>query len=258
MKLPPIALAALLLVPGSHAIAQTTATAPQVIQPWKLDVGLNYVTGKYGLSQDTTVWVQTTSVSYEANPWKFEATLPLVSLHGPATIIGNVGRASSTTERGLGDVTMAATYKILQPGAKVSDFDVTGRVKLPTADQAKGLGTGQTDFDLEANYHHSFGTLTPFATLGYRFLGRSTAYPLKDGLYSTVGVAAPLEGSDNTVGAALTWRQPIVAGADHATELMAFLNHRMDAGWHATTYVLTGFTNASPDLGVGASVGFKF
>lgn len=257
MKSSTFALCTFLCVAGL-ARAQTTAPAPAAVYPWSVDVGLNYVTGDYGLSQDTDVWVQTTAISYEETNWRFNATVPLVSISGPASIVGDVGRGSTATERGLGDVTVAATYKFVQPETGFSDFDFTTRVKLPTANEDKGLGTGKTDVNLEVNYHHSLGTITPFATVGYRFLGHSNAYPLKDGVYATLGMAAPISNDGSTAGVALTWREKIVDGADDATEAMVFASHPLNERWKLQGFALAGFTDASPKFGLGTSVGFKF
>ena len=189
------------------AAAQTTLPTVAIEpNPWRLDIGLNYVTGDYGLSQSTDVWLQTNTISHEQDAWRFDLMVPFISVTGPASVIGSVSRGSTATERGLGDMTVAATYKFFNPGTEVSDFDLTVRFKLPTADDSKGLGTGRTDTNFEVNYHHSLGTVTPFATAGYRFLGRSTAYPLQDGFYTTLGLAAPIADGSTTSGLALTWR----------------------------------------------------
>jgi hypothetical protein len=255
MKLHALPFAAALLCLAGVAPAQTVAPAPT---PWDLDVGLTYVTGDYGLSQDTDVWVQTSTINYAADAWHFSATVPLLSISGPASVVGNVGRADTSTERGLGDITLAAAYKIIDSGTGVSDFDFTTRVKLPTANEDKGLGTGKTDVNFELNYHHSLGRVTPFATLGYRFMGHSAAYPLKDGFYTTLGLAAPIAQDGTTAGLALTWRQRIVDGADNAEEAMVFLSHPFNARWKMQAYTLAGFTDASPNFGLGGLVGYKF
>jgi hypothetical protein len=257
MKLHSFPLAAALFCVAGLGHAQTVTPTP-ALTPWDLDVGLNYVTGDYGLSQDTDVWVQTTTINYEQDVWHLSATVPLISITGPASVVGNVSRADTSTERGLGDITLAAAYKITNSGTGRSDFDFTTRVKLPTANEDKGLGTGKTDFNFELNYHHTIGRVTPFATLGYRFLGHSAAYPLKDGFYTTLGVATPIAQDGTTAGLALTWRERIVDGADNAEEAMVFLSHPLNTRWKLQGYALTGFTDASPNLGLGGLIGYKF
>lgn len=255
MKHTPLALGGTLLALTLSAWAQT-APAP-VSHPLTLDVGLTYVTGNYGLSENTDVWVQTSAIKYEMDSWRFQALLPIVAIAGPSSIVGNVSRPNNSSAQGIGDVTLAATY--LVPGAAdgQSNFDFTGRIKLPTADDAKGLGTGKTDYYIEGNYHHTFGKIMPFATLGYRFLGRSAAYPVKDGCYATVGVARPMT-ERTTAGVALTWRERIVTDADDATEAMVFIAHQLDSDWRLQGFALTGFTDASPTLGLGISAAYKF
>ncbi|HEY5552553.1 MAG TPA: hypothetical protein VIK52_11735 [Opitutaceae bacterium] len=251
---------ATLILCGASLVFSLPATAQAPLIPdesWSLDVGLNYVTGDFGFEQDTDVWLQVTTIHFESQPLHIQASIPFVSISGPASVIGTVGRPSTGRERGLGDASFAATYKFTDTATGISDLDFTVRVKFPTADEDKGLGTGETDTNLEFNYHHSFRAFTPFATLGYRFLGSSATYPLEDGFYSTAGIAAPID--DRTVGGlALTWRERIVADADHATEAMIFISHQLDGRWKVQGFALSGFTDASPNFGAGGLVGYKF
>lgn len=238
------------------ALSATAQSLPP--RPWEVSAGLTYVTGDYGLNADTDVWVQTTSLSHDQDAWKFTATVPVIRLSGPSSIIGDVGRPGTSSVTGLGDVSVAAAYKIIDPATGTSDFDFTTRLKLPTADENKGLGTGETDVNLELNYHRTAGATTPFATLGYRFLGSSPAYPLRDGFYATVGVAAPLTTEGTVGGLAFTWREKIVANSEDALEAMAFISHALSERTKLQTFVLTGFSDASPNFGIGAQLGYKF
>lgn len=249
----PFTFSILLLALGITARAQTTAPLP-----WEVSGGLTYVTGDYGLNADTDVWVQTTSITYQQDAWKFTGTVPIVSLSGPASVVGEVGRPGSSSETGLGDVTLAATYSFINPETKTANFDFTTRLKLPTADEAKGLGTGKADVNFELNYRHPVGRVTPFATLGYRIVGSSAAYPLKNGVYTTAGVAAPVSTDGTVAGLALTWREKIVSYSDDSFEAMAFISHPLSERLKLQAFVLRGFTDASPNLGLGAQVGYRF
>lgn len=243
------------LVLATHARSQGTVQNP--VEPWSLDVGLNYVTGDFGFEQDTDVWLQMTTIHFEPDPLHLQLSVPFVSISGPASVIGTVGRPSTGRERGLGDVSFAATYKFTNPSSDISNLDFTARVKLPTADEDDGLGTGETDSSFEFSYRWMLGRFTPFATVGYRFLGSSAAYPLEDGFFTTAGVAAPIR--ERTVGGlALSWREQIVNGADDATEAMVFVSHRLDDRWKVQGFALSGFTDASPDFGVGGLLGYRF
>lgn len=132
-------------------------------------------------------------------------------------------------------------------------LETTARLKWPVADSERGLGTGTTDVYLQLDGYRSFGSFTPFTAAGYRWLGNNPRYRLRDGMYGSVGSLYRLTTSV-TVGASLDWRQRILAGGDHAAEATMLLVYRIDERWNMIGYVLKGFSDASPDVGVGLAV----
>lgn len=243
----------------SILISPVTAQTVADVNPnhWEVDVGLNYLKGDFGFSRDTTLWMQATTIHYREDPVHFQVMVPVLSIEGPASIIGDVGRPMMARARGLGDVTISGTYKFADGLTGISNWDVTARMKIPTADEEKGLGTGETGSDFEVGYHRKLGAFTPFATIGYRVLGDSAIYQLQNGFYTTAGVAKPL--SEETVGGvAVSWREKLTATSDNAMEAMIFLSHDLDAKWKLQGFALTGFTDASPDVGFGGLVGLRF
>lgn len=238
------------------------AVAPATV---KLGVGYDYSRGDYGLAQDTEVTFVPAHLSYDQGRWGFKASIPFINIKGPATVVAGGGtgtgagaptRPTTSSESGLGDVTLAATYHA-RPVPGELNIDLSGRVKFGTADEAKGLGTGETDFYTQIDLYQNFGVITPFANVGYRFLGSSQAYQLKDGFYATAGAAFRV--SDKTVvGAAYDWRSRIIDGAEHGTDALAFVSVTPDETWNVLGYVLVGFNDASPDLGVGTLLSYKF
>jgi hypothetical protein len=246
---------------ASVAFAQTVPPPASTV---RTDLSVNYSRGDYGLADDTEVYVTLLNTTYESPSWRLQAALPVLNIKGPATVVGNIGegvtsapgRPTNSSETGLGDVTLGAAYKF-GPVAQGINLDFGARVKLPTADEDKGLGTGEFDTYVQADAYKKIGKIVPFGTLGYRFLGSNQTYRLKDGVFASGGIASPVT-STTTVGASLNWRERIVAGGDHATELMAFAMRTLDAQWRVQGYVLKGFTDASPDLGLGAMVGYQF
>src|SRR5882672_6521935 len=143
--------------------------------------GVNYSTGKYGTSSETKILSIPFSARYETDPWTFKLTVPYLSITSPANVIPGVGRIDSsgrpkrrtftgtTTQSGLGDTVASATYNAYYNAAAERGLDLTGRVKLPTADADKGLGTGSTDESVQVDVYQTFDRLTLFADVGYTF-----------------------------------------------------------------------------------------
>ena len=251
------------LLAGSPLLAEETVVTetPPVI---KLGAGFDYSRGDYGFTQATEVFMVPVNLSVDKDRWAFKATLPYITIKGPATVVTGTGgattgapaRPTSQSESGIGDAMVSATYHA-RPVPGELNIDLTGRVKFPTADDDKGLGTGETDFYAQIDLYQNFGTITPFGSFGYRILGTNATFPLKDGFYASAGAAFRV--SDKTVvGAAYDWRSRIIDGAENGTDAIAFISTNPNDRWNVLAYVLKGFNDASPDYGVGGALTYKF
>ncbi len=252
---------------AATALAQSSTATPAAVKTTsgvlKVGTGFDYSTGKYGFTQSTEVWSIPLNLSYDVQHWAFKATIPYLTIKGPASVVaGTAGtegipaRPTTNTEADIGDVTLSGTYHARPvPGALNIDF--TGRVKFGTAPVNKGLGTGETDYYTQVDLYQNFGTITPFATIGYRFLGRNATFELKDGAYVTAGAAFRVS-SKTVVGAAYDWRSRIVNGAQNGSDALAFISANPTSVWNLLGYLLVGFNSASPDIGVGGQITYKF
>lgn len=243
---------------SSGLMAQSDSYPPLL----SVSSGFDYSRGSYGFDTDTEVFMVPVNFSYETGSWVFRAGLPWIRVDGPANVAsgGQFGavpeRPTMSSESGLGDATLGATYRFA-PVFETVNIDLTGRLKFGTADVDKGLGTGENDQYLQADFSRSFGALTPFVTVGYRFMGSSPAYPLRDGAFYSGGLFYRYS-PYTSYGVAYDWRQRLMDGGDPARELTGFLVHRLDDRWSVQVYALTGFSDASADLGGGALVNYRY
>lgn len=250
-------------------IASTPLVSEQVVvqeNPTiiKLGTGYDYSRGDYGFTQETEVSLVPLNLTVDKDRWDFKASLPYITIKGPASVVTGSGgaasgappRPTSQSESGLGDLTLSATYHA-RPVPGELNIDFTGRVKLGTADEDKGLGTGETDYYAQIDLYQNFGVITPFANFGYRVLGSNATFPLKDGFYATAGAAFRVS-PKTVVGAAYDWRSRIIAGAENGTDAIAFISTNPNDRWNALAYLLKGFNDASPDFGIGGALTYKF
>lgn len=250
MKTKSIVLSVLLL-PATAALAQT----------WVVTGGFDYTTGDYGSSSDTDVFTIPVSLSYEIDRWTYKVMVPYVYISGPADVVSGVGfvgrsgvRSGGGSASGFGDPVFSATYATLQDPEGLN-LDLTGKLKLGIADE--NFSTGESDLMFQADVYQSFGEWTPFGTLGYRFLGDPDAVNLKGGFYLAAGASYRLD-EPTRVGAVLDWRESIRDGIDDEVEVSVFINRRINEQWTGQAYVLKGFSDASPDYGLGGSLSYKF
>lgn len=237
--------------------AQTTvATRPPAVA--SVATGFDYSRGDYGFATDTEVLSVPLNLGYESGPWLLSAGFSHLTIKGPATVVGGSGatRPTAASESGLGDIYLGATYQF---GQVVGSMDLAAsfRVKLPTADEDRGLGTGATDYYGELTLSRTVGNATPFLTAGYRVLGDSSTYQLLDGAYVSGGAHFRLSPS-SIVSAVLNWRRAIVAGGEDSTDAMLMFTHDFSASWRLLAYGLAGFTTGSPDIGTGLQVSYRF
>lgn len=259
----------LLMLPTA-VIAQDAATPPAPPVPTApppaevtLSTGLDYSRGDYGFNADTEVFAVPLTVTYASGPWSFQASQAWLSIDGPASVVltgaqtgGAAGRPVSSRESGVGDIWLGITHRS-QPFGPDLDVAFTGRIKLGTADEDKGLGSGETDYYAQFDFSRTVGATTPYLTLGYRWLGANALYPLRDGAYASAGFVRQLSGPTQA-GLAVDWRARVVSGGDAACELTAFATHHLDERWSLHGYALTGLTDASPDFGLGTSINYRF
>ncbi len=78
-------------------------------------------------------------------------------------------------EDGWGDVTAYLKYRIWGEGENYPAFSFKPQVKIPTADENKGLGSGKADYGLTAVFSKSFTGLNLHFNAGYTWIGEKGA-----------------------------------------------------------------------------------
>ena len=188
---------------------------------------------------------------------------------GPANVIPGVGTfdqsgrrkrrsfAGTSTESGLGDTVLSATYTAYYNEDSLAGVDLTGRVKLPTADADKGLGTGSTDESVQLDLYRTFDRVTLFGDVGYTFFGDSDFVQLQNTVNYGVGFSNKFSATDS-VGVSYDARQRASVGGFPQRDLTGFWNHRTGRDTKLQAYVSKGLARGSPDFGVGVSALFGF
>lgn len=246
------ALAGTLIALGVHA---------QEASPLTLGAGLHYSAGEYGTSSTTRITALAATARYESGPWVYRATVPYLRIDGESAVIPGVGsvRGVSTrrTESGLGDIVLGATYAAYYDPASTLGLDLTGKLKLATADEAKGLGTGEHDVVFLVELYRTFERITGFGGIGYHILGDAPGQPLDNVWSANLGASYKLDERDSA-GLSLDGRQRVVPGGARQRELTGFFMRKLDRFWKAQAYALIGLADGSPDWGFGLSAARPF
>ena len=227
----------------------------------KLSTGFDYSTGDYGDTQDTEItYIPVTAKAYMGD-FTGSLTVPYVRIEGPGSVIGGgdasvqqTGTGVITTESGLGDVVAGLTYTVDLDQYK-SYVDLTGKVKFPTADEDKGLGTGEADYTLLVEGTKMIGDAYVSAGLGRKFVGDSPALNLSDVWLGSVGAGYQVTPQFG-VGASYDYRESAGSG-ENPSEMTAFATYKVTPDVSVQAYGVAGFSDGSPDHSVGMQIGYK-
>ncbi len=232
---------------------------------WRVGTGFDYSTGDYGDSVDTDIMYVPFNLSYHHDQWVAKLSVPWIQIKGPGSVIGagdggvviGGGEDEVNTESGLGDIWASLSYSLQSFPTEWGYLDLIGKVKFPTADEDRGLGTGEMDYTLQVDYFKSLGKFSPMATLAYKIKGDPDDYEIDNVFYLSVGADYRYNKEIN-FGATLDFQEASSSQSDDALELFAYLGYRFSDSFLVTGYGYTGFTNGSPDIGGGAQLRFTF
>lgn len=260
-----------------------------------LSTGVDFSSGDYGDTRDTDILFVPVSARYRTGDVSFQLVIPYISVDGPGDVVPGDGGPiltdncariqftrpqlferfcsaeeapiddnTSSSASGLGDIVLGASYTL--PAAMTGDFGITfeGRVKLPTADKDDALGTGETDGSVAIDAAWYGAAITPFARLGYRFLGDPTftdeladfTVDLQNGFTGSAGFSVPI--GRQSVTFAYDYLEASVASVEDIHELSASLYTPLGDALALTAYGVAGLTDSSPDFALGLSLRYTF
>jgi len=224
------------------------AAPPGLLMTYSFDS----LSGKFGQPTETKARSFTLGATLVGEGYRASLFVPYISLEGPGTLVagtvtGNAGPPRRSAQ-GLGD--MVATYtRDLVGGIQTKGFalSATGLVKIATGNEDKGLGTGKTDYGVQADvayrFNNGFG-LT--AVVGRQYYGDTPQLRLQDGNYSTVGVNFPL-GNSLFVNLNTSERDALLVGTPKRKERAISAVYALSAATALQFGYTTGQSTASPD-----------
>jgi len=255
---------------GLIALAAMLSFSAHAEDTLNLSVGSEYTSGKYGAATSTNVWFFPVTASYQMDNTSISLTVPYVLITGSSVGIGTIGNqiqmgggmnggtnASRRVTAGLGDVVLAATQNIYANIEHDWAIDLTGNIKFGTADSTKGLGTGKNDYSVQADFSQYFGDTDLFGTVGWRKMGNPTGIMFNNPWFTSVGAGYSLS-QTTRIGLAYDFRQKLIDGTANFSELLAFFNYNISDQSRIQMYLLKGFTDNSPDFGMGATLNLSY
>jgi hypothetical protein len=251
------------------------AFAAQAETKVDLSTGVSYSSGEYGDTTSTDVLVVPFSAKIRTGHWTFKASVPFLRIDGPAdaTIVlddngggrgGNSGPGGGRdrpeddgdtvtgidrNESGIGDTTLSAMYSFEEIGDSSAYIDVSGRVRLPTGDEDKGLGIGATDYGLSTEIG-----IDKDGGGGYVSFGRRLQR--EDGWQAGIGGWFNATGR-TSLGVGYDWRESSTATGTDPAEVYAYVSLKMSDAWRINLNASAGLNDASPDYGAGVALTWR-
>lgn len=238
-------------------------------------IGIDYSSGDYGTDTTTEILSVPVTARYDTGNWTFKASLPWMRVSGDPNVIPGVGSVINTNPRGrgragggtgagstvesetaagIGDLRLAATYRV-DTGSALG-VDLTMNAKLATADENKGLGTGANDFGLALDLYRDFSGTTVFGGVSYTALGESEHIDV--GGVAGANIGASRKVGQGSVGLSYDWREAASTGYDDRSELTGFYTIPVGGAGKLQLYALAGLSDGSPDYGAGLSYSRAF
>ena len=217
-----------------------------------------YTTGTYGGDEDIEDIYVPLSGLVDMRRFSLKLTVPYLSVRAPegTVVIGPGGEpipgtGDVRTNSGLGDIIASATvYDVVYSRRLNFAIDINGRVKFGTADAEKGLGTGENDYSIRADFLKFGDRLTLIGSVGYKFRGDTAETNFENVVTGSIGgmykFSPALKG-----GLFFDYREPTISGNESIQELSALLSTRVGENWRLQVYVMAGLTDTSLDWGTG-------
>lgn len=215
-------------------------------------LGVDYSQGDYGSATTSRSGALQAGAKLEYEPFTLRASVPLLVNDGviPDDAVGG----SNGTEIGLGDVLVSAAYTWYPQSRILPVLDFITKVKIPTASENDGLGTGKTDVTLQLELSRTVGVVSVFAGGGYRFKGGGA---FRDVALATAGASARVS-KGVSLGAAYEYREASTNAVSDSHEISPFVSVRLGDHTKLIPYGLVGLSNGAPDWGVGSTISYEF
>ena len=256
---------------GAAAQERKTTGRPELQPPpgrehFQLKFGAGYDQGDFGTNDTTRSVYAPVTFRYLGERFDIGVTASLLYLDTESSVVVIDGqptqsdRQRRSRDAGFGDLYFKGLYYLLDdpgPESFVPGVAPFLKVKAPTADANKGLGTGEWDVGFGVEWDKRFREFFVLGDVSYMFMGEPSHQHFRNRPAFSVGIGRQFT-RDIAGTVMLDWRRAIVSNGDDAVELTGILQFRLARTVTASPYVFVGLTDGSPDFGLGFEVSWKF
>ena len=246
-----IALAFLAAVATANASSAPLDGGPSRPQ-WQYGLSGSYLTGDYGRDNTTEIYYVAATVKRYLDWGDLTLMVPYLDISEGATFVdGAEPLAGARGGSGLGDIVLKGRYYAVAQDGLLPFIDLVAGVKLPTADEDKGLGTGEADFTFMAEFARKVEQ-TPWIVLGelgYTFVGEPSGYDVDNRWLYSIGLAYEVD-PKITLSGYLDGRTAIFDGNDDPLSILLIGQYKLRPDLHLDGMVEFGLNDGAPDFGI--------
>jgi hypothetical protein len=221
---------------------------------------VSYFSGDFGTGIDTHIIYVPAILVVTREKHEFRLTVPYLSITTtePVTFVGDQvigrGQGGRTTESGPGDVVLQDEYFFVEGGRARPWVSALFRVKFPTADESRGLGTGEPDAGA------GLGLIQPLGErwnlLGqtqYVVRGDPPDNDFRNTLWLSFGIQRRLSGS-TSANLFYERRQSVLPGQPDLSDLSLGCDHSFARKLTLRAAAYLGLSETAEDYGVSAGI----
>lgn len=202
-----------------------------------IEIDAGYKTGDFGTPTRADLLYLSTAFGYIAPAWDVSATAPYLVLSS--------GNAS---ESGIGDIILRVGRVLVPEGESGLSLDGALAVKVPTADEMKGLGTGETDYGSFLGLHQRLGRFKVSFNGGYIKVGDPPRVNYNDIYLYAVGISRIFGNTD--LYTSFEGRRAVVPGTKNPQEINVGFFHVLNADYAIKGTAFSGLNDGGPDFGI--------
>jgi len=222
-----------------------TAVAAAASGRTYLAADAGYRTGDFGTGTTFRLFQLAPSVGYASDTWVAGISVPFLRLQADDDL-------GAQTESGIGDILIQAGRRIVSNESTGIRVNGSVALKLPTADETKGLGTGEADYAAVILLNKSYGSIGLVAQVGYIVRGDASTQIYNDSPMYALGISksfnmsqvAALYGNDGA----------FVDGTETARSITISGFRVLSTKYAVRSFLSFGLSDGAQDLGV--SIGF--
>lgn len=206
-----------------------------------LDYSLAYNQGDYGADETSSLTQLQISYGLVQEKSDFSISIPYLFLSD-----------EYGDDHGPGDITLRAGLELLSNTSQTDNLYGSVAVKLPTADETDGMGTGEMDVGGFIAYTHYSDRISFSLLAGYIVTGDSPQQSYND--IMVYGVSFSKTFTRLSVYASLDGHQNVIAASDDPLEFSLGFYYQLAMSDFLKVEALLGLNDASADYGL--SVGY--